>query len=85
MHTSSTTEYTFAELMDIKRLNREQLREAWEKMSPEGRNAATERLRAAMRKAKDEPKRQRPGPPAFARNSLTSPQGCNSKRIGSVC
>lgn len=67
MNTSSPTEYTFAELMDIKRLNREQLREAWEKMSPESRNAATERLRAAMRKAKEEPKRQRLGPPAFAK------------------
>ncbi|WP_313055363.1 hypothetical protein [Pseudomonas lopnurensis] len=60
-------ESSFEEIMEAKRLNRECLMQAIEQASPEGRAAAAERLREAMRKPQGEPRRQRLGPPAFCK------------------
>jgi predicted DNA-binding protein YlxM (UPF0122 family) len=58
---------SFAEILEGKERRRDELMRAIREADPAVLEAAAERLRAAMRKKGSEPRRQRLGRPAFAK------------------
>jgi hypothetical protein len=67
MCSSSHSKSSFAEIMKLKRSNREQLIRAIEKAVPEDIEASAQRIKEVMRPSLDpSQRRQRIGPPAFS-------------------
>ncbi|MEB0009863.1 hypothetical protein QN412_09890 [Pseudomonas sp. RTB3] len=67
MCSSSHSKSSFAEIMQLKRSNREQLIRAIEKAAPEDLEASAQRIKDVMRRPQDpSQRRQRIAPPAFS-------------------
>jgi hypothetical protein len=67
MCSSRHSESSFAEIMQLKRANREQLIRAIEKADPDDIEASAQRIKDVMRSSQDpSQRRQRIAPPAFS-------------------
>jgi len=70
MEQSSDSESSFAEIMDLKRSNRERLIRAIQNASPEELEISAQRIKDVLRNSADpSQRRQRVAPPAFAKNT----------------
>lgn len=65
MCSSSHSKSSFAEIMQLKRSNREQLIRSIENAAPEDLEASAQRIKDVMRRSQ---RRQRIAPPAFSNN-----------------
>ena len=69
MCSSSHSKSSFAEIMQLKRSNREQLIHSIENAAPEDLEASAQRIKDVMRRSQDpNQRRQRIAPPAFSNN-----------------